>query len=72
MTEILANYKHQRPLSSNSWVVWALEWIPRNKGKYTIVVRATDKAGNLQIAEIRNNFPSGATGYHAVEENVVA
>jgi DMSO/TMAO reductase YedYZ molybdopterin-dependent catalytic subunit len=60
------------PLSSNSWVLWALEWIPRNKGKYNIVVRATDKAGNVQTAEIRDNFPSGATGYHTVEEDVVA
>jgi DMSO/TMAO reductase YedYZ molybdopterin-dependent catalytic subunit len=60
------------PLSSNSWVLWALEWIPQNKGKYNIVVRATDKAGNVQTAEIRDNFPSGATGYHSVEENVVA
>jgi DMSO/TMAO reductase YedYZ molybdopterin-dependent catalytic subunit len=60
------------PLSSNSWVLWALEWIPQNSGKYNIVVRATDKAGNVQTAEIRDNFPSGATGYDSVEENVVA
>src|SRR5919108_3717684 len=60
------------PLSSNSWVLWALEWIPQNPGKYNIVVRATDKAGNVQTAEIRDNYPSGATGYHSVEENVVA
>jgi DMSO/TMAO reductase YedYZ molybdopterin-dependent catalytic subunit len=60
------------PLSSNSWVLWALEWIPQNPGKYNIVVRAIDKAGNVQTAEIRDNFPSGATGYHSVEENVVA
>jgi DMSO/TMAO reductase YedYZ molybdopterin-dependent catalytic subunit len=60
------------PLSSNSWVLWALEWIPQNPGKYNIVVRATDKAGNVQTAEIRDNFPSGATGYDSVEENVVA
>jgi hypothetical protein len=60
------------PLSSNSWVLWALEWIPQNKGKYNIVVRATDKAGNMQTAEIRDNYPRGATGYHSVEENVEA
>jgi DMSO/TMAO reductase YedYZ molybdopterin-dependent catalytic subunit len=58
------------PLSSNSWVLWALDWIPQNKGKYNIVVRATDKAGILQTAEIRDNYPNGATGYHSVEENV--
>ena len=57
------------PLSSNSWVLWALDWIPRNKGKYNIVVRATDKAGNLQTAEVRDNYPNGATGYHLIIEN---
>jgi DMSO/TMAO reductase YedYZ molybdopterin-dependent catalytic subunit len=58
------------PLSSNSWVLWALDWIPQNKGRYNIVVRATDKAGNLQTAEIRDIYPNGATGYHSVEEIV--
>ncbi|MDQ3717897.1 MAG: molybdopterin-dependent oxidoreductase [Thermoproteota archaeon] len=58
------------PLSSNSWVLWALDWIPQNKGKYNIVVRATDKTGNVQTAEIRDNYPNGATGYHSVEETV--
>jgi DMSO/TMAO reductase YedYZ molybdopterin-dependent catalytic subunit len=58
------------PLSSNSWVLWALDWIPQNKGKYNIVVRATDKAGNMQTAEIRDPYPNGATGYHSVEETV--
>jgi DMSO/TMAO reductase YedYZ molybdopterin-dependent catalytic subunit len=58
------------PLSSNSWVLWALDWIPQNSGKYNIVVRATDKAGNMQTAEIRDTYPNGATGYHSVEETV--
>jgi DMSO/TMAO reductase YedYZ molybdopterin-dependent catalytic subunit len=58
------------PLSSNSWVLWALDWIPQNKGKYNIIVRATDKAGSIQTAEIRDNYPNGSTGYHSVEETV--
>jgi DMSO/TMAO reductase YedYZ molybdopterin-dependent catalytic subunit len=58
------------PLSSNSWVLWALDWIPQNKGKYNIVVRATDKAGGIQTAEIRDNYPNGSTGYHSIEEAV--
>ena len=58
------------PLSNNCWVLWALDWIPQNKGKYNIVVRATDKAGNLQTAEIRDTYPNGSTGYHSVEETV--
>src|SRR5919108_2999598 len=59
------------PISSNSWVLWALDWIPQNKGKYNIVVRATDKAGNMQTAEIRDTYPNGATGYHSVEKTVM-
>jgi DMSO/TMAO reductase YedYZ molybdopterin-dependent catalytic subunit len=58
------------PLSNHCWVLWALDWIPQNKGKYNIVVRATDKAGNLQTAEIRDIYPNGSTGYHSVEETV--
>lgn len=58
------------PLSNNSWVLWALDWIPQNKGKYNIVVRATDKTGNMQTAEIRDNYPNGSTGFHSVEETV--
>jgi hypothetical protein len=34
------------------------------------VVRATDKAGSIQTAEIRDNYPNGSTGYHSVEETV--
>jgi DMSO/TMAO reductase YedYZ molybdopterin-dependent catalytic subunit len=58
------------PLSINSWVLWALDWIPQNKGRYNILVRATDKTGNIQTAEIRDNYPNGSTGYHSVEETV--
>ncbi|HYZ94688.1 MAG TPA: hypothetical protein VE566_02915 [Nitrososphaeraceae archaeon] len=53
-----------------SYLLWALDWIPQNKGKYNIVVRATDKAGNLQTAEIRDVYLNGSTGYHSVEETV--
>lgn len=58
------------PLSANSWVLWAIDWMPKAKGKYNIVVRATDKAGNVQASEIRDPYPSGATGHHSVETNV--
>lgn len=58
------------PLSRNSWVLWALEWIPQNKGRYNIVVRATDNYGNPQVSEITDIYPNGATGYHSVEEDI--
>jgi DMSO/TMAO reductase YedYZ molybdopterin-dependent catalytic subunit len=59
------------PISSNSWVLWALDWIPKNKGDYDIVVRATDKTGNVQTPEFADNFPSGSTGYHIVKITVI-
>jgi hypothetical protein len=58
------------PLSANCWVLWALDWVPKAKGKYNILVRATDGAGNMQTSEIRDNFPNGATGYYSVETNL--
>ncbi|MFL6371993.1 MAG: molybdopterin-dependent oxidoreductase [Nitrososphaera sp.] len=58
------------PLSNNCWALWALNWVPQNKGKYNIVVRATDKAGNTQTSEIREIYPNGSTGYHSVDETV--
>jgi DMSO/TMAO reductase YedYZ molybdopterin-dependent catalytic subunit len=58
------------PLSANCWVLWALDWVPQAKGKYNILVRATDGAGNLQTSEITDNYPSGATGYHSIDTNL--
>ena len=55
------------PLSANSWVLWAIDWVPKAKGKYNILVRATDKVGNVQTSEISDPYPSGATGYQSVE-----
>jgi DMSO/TMAO reductase YedYZ molybdopterin-dependent catalytic subunit len=58
------------PLSPYSWVLWALEWSPSNKGDHTILVRATDGTGQLQDPTSRPNFPDGATGYHSISVNV--
>jgi len=58
------------PLSEYTWVFWATEWNPPAKGDYQILVRATDKAGNVQTATLQNAFPSGATGYHMVDITV--
>lgn len=59
------------PLSGNCWVLWALDWIPKNKGDYNIIVRATDKTGNIQTAEVTDVYPHGATGYHSAETTVL-
>jgi DMSO/TMAO reductase YedYZ molybdopterin-dependent catalytic subunit len=60
------------PLSDNTWVLWAADWNPPSTGRYSIAVRATDKAGAVQTASVASPFPSGATGYHFVDVGVSA
>jgi DMSO/TMAO reductase YedYZ molybdopterin-dependent catalytic subunit len=55
------------PLSPYSWVIWTTELDITNKTNYRIIVRATDKTGKIQTGEVREPFPSGATGYHTVD-----
>ena len=59
--------KIKDPLSPYSWVIWATEINVTNKDNYKIIVRATDKIGKVQTGEVREPFPSGATGYHMVD-----
>ena len=54
------------PLSRYTWVLWTAGYTPTGKENYKIVVRATDKTGQVQTAELNNPFPDGATGYHMV------
>jgi DMSO/TMAO reductase YedYZ molybdopterin-dependent catalytic subunit len=57
-------------LSTESWVLWSLDWRPASPGIYTVVARATDGTGELQSATRRAIAPSGATGYHSVQVTV--
>lgn len=59
--------KIKEPLSKYTWVLWTAGFIP-NEGKehYKIVVRATDKKGQVQTSELNKPFPNGATGYHTI------
>jgi len=53
------------PLSQYTWVLWATKLdLKGNRSNYNISVRATDKTGRVQTAQIRDPFPSGATGYY--------
>ena len=64
-----ATWKEARikdPLSPYTWVLWATELDVTMKGNYKIIVRATDKTGKIQTAEVRDPFPNGAMGYHVV------
>ena len=54
------------PGSRLTWALWSYDWWPAQAGEYKLVVRATDGAGALQIAEDRSTVPQGATGYHRV------
>jgi DMSO/TMAO reductase YedYZ molybdopterin-dependent catalytic subunit len=53
-------------LSPSSWVLWADEWNPQNSGRVNLQVRAIDSTGEVQIAEVTDPYPDGATGYHKV------
>jgi len=54
----------KEPRSKYSWVLWAAEWEPDANGRSSIIVRAVDGKGNVQISQTTDVFPSGATGYH--------
>jgi DMSO/TMAO reductase YedYZ molybdopterin-dependent catalytic subunit len=55
------------PLSKYTWVLWTAGFVPTaTQSNYKIVVRATDKTGKVQTAEVRPPYPDGATGYHMI------
>jgi DMSO/TMAO reductase YedYZ molybdopterin-dependent catalytic subunit len=53
-------------LSDTAWVVWAYNWSPPKPGKYTVMVRATDGHGTLQLSKRTDPYPNGANGWHSV------
>jgi hypothetical protein len=60
----------KKPTSPYSWVLWAYDWTPINKGAYTVVVRAYDGAGNVQDSQVSSSFPDGASGYNMIQLRV--
>jgi len=60
----------KQPLSSFTWVLWELEWQPTTAGSYTIVVRAIDLEGNVQVPNEEPQLPNGSSGYHSIILNV--
>ncbi len=59
-------------LSPATWVRWRAAWVPPRPGSYSLQVRARDGHGDLQIAALVGSFPSGSTGYHTVDVQVIA
>jgi DMSO/TMAO reductase YedYZ molybdopterin-dependent catalytic subunit len=58
--------------STDTWRQWVYSWMPQKAGSHRLRVRATDAGGNVQPAQLRDPFPSGATGWHAVTVHAVA
>ncbi|MGB8448331.1 MAG: molybdopterin-dependent oxidoreductase [Nitrososphaeraceae archaeon] len=56
----------KNPLSQYTWVLWTAGSTPADNENYKIIVRATDKTGQVQTAEFNEPFPDGATGYQTV------
>lgn len=56
------------PLGPYTWVLWLYEWtLPAGATAGSrVVVRATDGTGTVQIAELHDEIPDGATGLHAI------
>jgi sulfite oxidase len=50
-------------VSDDAWRQWVLDW-DATPGTYVIQVRATDKNGDTQTADVAPPDPDGATGYH--------
>jgi DMSO/TMAO reductase YedYZ molybdopterin-dependent catalytic subunit len=56
----------KNPLSQYTWVLWTAGFTPTGNSNYKVIVRATDKAGQVQTAEFNKPFPDGASGYQEV------
>src|SRR5205807_1973468 len=53
--------KLKDPLDKFTWRLWRLE-APASPGSHRLIVRATDGAGKLQVKELTDTLPDGATG----------
>jgi hypothetical protein len=58
------------PLSQYTWVLWTTGFIAPDKGSYEIVVRATDKTGEVQTSTLADPYPNGVEGYNRVDITV--
>ncbi len=58
------------PLGPYTWVLWSYDWhtpTPKDVTGITLWARATDGSGELQTETLAAPFPSGATGWDAVD-----
>lgn len=62
--------KIKEPLSEYAWTLWSYPWNPTEEGRHKIMVRATDRDGNVQkkgSVISRRVYPSGADGMHSID-----
>jgi len=52
------------PINNDTWVQWFVDWEAAS-GVHTIVVRATDNDGNVQLQERVPPAPNGSTGWQS-------
>jgi DMSO/TMAO reductase YedYZ molybdopterin-dependent catalytic subunit len=58
------------PASKATWLLWSTAWTPQRAGRAIVAVRAIDGAGHIQVADRHEPYPSGATGYDAIQVQV--
>lgn len=58
------------PLSDKTWVLWRFD-MPFSEGRHRIEVRSVDGEGEPQIESVRGTRPSGATGIHGRNVDLV-
>ena len=61
----------EKPLSRYSWVLWSFPCTFPGLGRYRIAVRAADLYSGVQRDDGRDPFPSGTSGIHRIEVNVL-
>lgn len=54
------------PGTELSWALWSFDWRPEHPGEYRIIVRATDRLGNVQAFDENRPRHSGITGLHRI------
>ncbi len=56
----------RRPVGPLSWVLWQYDWTPPAGGRYVLMARAIDLAGDVQSPSEAPPLPDGSSGYHRI------
>lgn len=61
----------EKPLSPYSWVFWSFPMDLPRSARYAVSVRAADQYSGIQRDGQRDAFPSGTSGIHRIQFNVL-